>query len=100
MSRLSPKFWLKNFTGKQANVSAIWRSFTKCLPIINHVISWSIGRGIQAYIGLDPMVGIQDIYHLCDGLLAELLHRNIYVLKQAWGGSKPANEHWLSAQDL
>ena len=50
---LSFRGYIKN----KSSHSKIWSSFMNFFPVVNHGLSWSTSRGIQIYIGIDPICG-------------------------------------------
>ena len=50
--------WLRNKCKTTTTSSEIWRSVTKTLPFIAGDLGWMIGRGVQVYIGIGPIIGM------------------------------------------
>ena len=63
-----------------------------CLPIINNDLSWQVGRGIQIYLGIDPICSMECDYKFSRELVLELHCKNIFVLKQIHLGVE--NNRW------
>ena len=52
--------WLRPAKFKAFSSSAVWSSLCTDLPIILCDIFWQVGRGNNIFIGLDPIVGINQ----------------------------------------
>ena len=59
-----------------------------------------IGRGIQVYIGIDPVVGMLGDATLPVGLVRHLQDRNLLVIKQVAKTIGPSDNQWLYAREL
>ena len=78
---MDPIHWLRTGIRTNSNASTIWNSLIKSLPIISKNSSWQVGRGIQMFLGIDPICGLGETSLLSLELVKELHRRNLYVLK-------------------
>lgn len=78
----------------------MWRSLLKSFPLINQHLGWTVGRGTQVYVGIDPILGLGGDYKLSHDLISALHRFDIYVLKQASSLHISGFTHWSSPNEL
>ena len=71
----------------------------KFLSITNQAISWLVGRGIQVFVGIDPVVELSNNFILSQELIIALHEKNVYILKQVYCAQKFGSS-WLRSVDL
>ena len=69
-----PDLWIRNVDRSKGQSSAIWKRFMDSFSVINHALSWTVGRGILTNIGLDLVIGMEENFILSRNLIANL-HR-------------------------
>ena len=57
-------FWFRNHVNLKSDGCLIWRSMMKVFPIISQSIHLSVGRGIQVFVGIDPIVELGKNFKL------------------------------------
>lgn len=93
--------WLRNPPSSFSGASVVWRGLLKSLPLLKKQLGWVVGRGIWAYVGIDPIMGLKEDYHLSLYLLRALQAKNIEVLAQVLSGNDSgASSRWLNSVDL
>ena len=70
------------------------------LQVFGPIITWEVGRGIQANIGMDPIVGLEVDYRLSRSLIFFIHMKNLVVVPQVWKVGSGGHSRWVSAQDL
>ena len=50
------------------------------LQVFGPIIAWEVGRGIQANIGMDPIVGLEADYRLSRSLIFFIHMKNLVVV--------------------
>ena len=100
MKRQAPDLWIRSVDTSKGRSFAIWISFMDCFSMISHALSWAVGRGILANIGLDPVIGLEDYFILSRNLIAHLHQSNLVVLQHIWKKVNDGLFHWCSTEDL
>ena len=59
-----------------------------------------IGRGIQVYIGIDPIVSMTGDATLSMGLVRHLQDRNLFIINLVAKETRPSDNWWVSAWEL
>ena len=80
--------------------SNIWISISQTLPFIAGDLGWMVGRGVQVFIGIDPIVGMLSDASLSEGLVRNLQLRELFVIKRVAKETKTLGLRWLTAQEL
>ena len=75
-------YWIQKQIKALANASVLWKIFLHSLPIIKEWLNWKVGRGIQIFVGIDPLIGLMGNYKLAAPLLHQLHSENIVKLKE------------------
>lgn len=84
---------------KSKTSSVVWNSLLSTLLLILRDLYWQVGRGNNIFIGLDPIVGINE-WQLSHRLIAHLHQRNLIVLKQAQAFGEDYEPDWISSDAL
>ena len=65
------------------------------LQVFGPIIAWEVGRGIQANIGMDPIMGLEANYRLSRSLIF-FLHMKIFVVpSQVWKVGSGGHSRWV-----
>ena len=67
--------------------SAVWNSFSHCLPLIIKDLSWRVERGVQNFLGIYPICGLEGDFVLSRELNKELHLKKKLCFKTGTGGS-------------
>lgn len=93
-------FRLRSWNGK--NISEIWRVVLNTLHTIRRGLTWRIGNGEEARIGLDPWISCGNTHLLPQSLIDFLNQKDIFLIAHI-GDSQNTNvfqQAWLSGNTL
>ena len=79
--------------------SLIWHSLVDTLPLILPNLYRQVGKGSQVYIGIDPIVGL-DNYTLLNWLIKHLHNNNVYDLSHIYMLEEKGRPNLKSTIDL
>ena len=65
--------WIQNPHKTFTNSSIIWTGLIRSYPkVLGQWLSWKIGRGIQVFVEINPLIAFEGHYKLSDLLLSKL----------------------------
>jgi hypothetical protein len=94
--------WLRSTTFQPSTASQTWKNLLKFVHLLTNWLSWSLGSGHHVQLGRDRILGMGNSSFLSQNLLSILKQKNITLLYQARGPTRPDSfsSQWIESDDL
>ena len=74
--------WIQNPRKTHASGSVIWKAVVKYFELIGSNLTWNVGNGRRAWIGVDPWVGSNQNHILPIRMVEALREQDIIYISQ------------------
>ena len=100
LKKLSVETWLRGKHFNFRGASVFWKGFLLTLPWLGKSLSRQVGCGNNVFIGIDPIIGVQDFITFPASFKEFLEDLDITSLSQAHNTLLGSHRYWYTAEDL
>ena len=71
--------WNRSPSLRLGSCSTIWKGLLDAYPILGNDLGWRTGNGVQVFIGIEPVMGLDSSFKPSKEVISQLHSQQIYV---------------------